>query len=713
MNSLIHKKRLLLGVFITSILLFVTVSYAVTAVRFANALGSKNKIVNYNKKGVVLTDRNGTPFFTFYNGRPYEYIPLNEIPDLTQKAFIAAEDKDFYHHNGFSVSGIARSAYLNSKDGEVVTGGSTITQQLVKNTLLNSRVSFVRKYEELLLAQIIEAKYSKSDILEMYLNSIYFGEGSYGIKSAANSYFGTDPRNLTLAQSSFVAGILPAPTRLSPFNGHLDQAYQRQSYVLGRMVEQKYIDSSQMEEAKNVQLSFKGISTGLNTNAPHFALMIIESLNKKYGAEYLQKSGYTVQTTIDLSWQKMAEDTLKDQIDNFWQRELMNGAVVATDQQSGEILVYVGSKEWNDDTFGKMDMAKSPRSPGSSFKPIIYAKALEEGEINMATVLKDSPTVFDGGYKPVDYDRKYRGNVLVRRALANSLNIPSVQVMQSIGIEDGVEMAKNLGITTLPDDLSQYGLSFVLGSKEVPLTQMVQAYSAFGNDGVLNPSHSIISIQNKYGEEVERPSFRPKSVLDSRISFLITSILSDSKARREAFGTILDTNFPAAVKTGTSEDYKDSLTVGYTPDLTLGVWIGRNDNKPMDGVAGSVGAAPIWKKLMAYYNENAKRRSFLVPDGIVRATTCGYSIGGSTRIATRSAVVNEYFLEDALPENSNCKVYAVSNPLSPTSSPAQGGADFQAAPSPSLTPEPTVEEDPTHAEENPTPTERIRRFRFR
>jgi membrane peptidoglycan carboxypeptidase len=463
-----------------------------TYLYFAKDLHTRESIMNRNDTGLLLTDRHGTPFFSFYEARDKTNIPLHKIPVHVQQAVISAEDKEFYHHPGFSLRGIIRSLYLDIVKKDVAFGGSTITQQLVKNSLLHPQKSFLRKYQEIVLAQEIERKFSKEDILEMYLNSAYFGEGSFGIEEAALAYFGKHAESLTLSEAAMLAGILPSPSRMSPISGDKEEAFERQHLVLDAMVSLHYLSQEEAERATKLQLVFHPIRDRLNARAPHFALMVRQELVDAFGEERVSRSGFTVRTTLDLAWQTFAEQTVKTQVAKLAGQNVSNGAAVVIDPKNGEIRAFVGSVDWYNKDFGKVNIPTSLRPPGSAFKPIIYAAAMEKKIITPATVLHDRPTKFAGNYKPEDYDKKTRGNVLVRRALANSLNIPAVEIMTKLGVENALAKAKAFGITTLQDP-SQYGLSLVLGAGEVKLLELTNAYGAFANKGV---GYDPVSVRN-------------------------------------------------------------------------------------------------------------------------------------------------------------------------------------------------------------------------
>lgn len=626
---------------------------------YAEDLNNKEKIMNSNDTGIVLLDRNDKPFFTFYEVKKKTFVPIDSIPKHVQLAVVAMEDREFYQHSGFSVRGIVRSIIEDIKQQELVSGGSTITQQLVKNSLLNPQKNFLRKYQEVTLAYEIERRFSKEDILEMYLNSVYFGEGAFGIEEAAKIYFGKEAKNLSLAEAAILAAILPAPSTFSPKSGNFKEAKLRQEIVLERMMKQNFITHEQWKEALDEQLTFVSESDDLNLLAPHFALMVRDELIKKYGEETIARSGFRVKTSLDLNLQSYAEDSVKEQVEKLTSSNVTNGAAVAIDPKTGEMLVLVGSKSWFDENFGKVNVVTALRQPGSAFKPIVYAAAFEKGLITPATILKDNPITYAHGsgqgspaYRPVNYDRKFRGNVTVRRALANSLNVPAVEVLNKLGVSYALDMASNLGISSL-NEPGKYGLSLTLGAAEVQLLELTQAYGVFANEGKKNEGVKILQIIDKHNNIIYQYHPNPKQVLKPEYAFLISSILSDNKTRAEVFGNELTISKPAAVKTGTSENYKDSLTVGFTPSIVVGVWVGNNDGREMNSVAGSLGAAPIWKKIMEEYLKDKPVEEFKLPQNIEKVYICKHNGLPIRTTESTAAGILEYFVKGTVP-NSFC-----------------------------------------------------------
>lgn len=659
-------KNELFVIFIAVVALFAIIPI-VTYGYFAKDLTSKDAVMNRNDTGLVLLDRNDKPFFTFYQPKHKIVVSLSQIPPMVQHAVIAAEDMDFYEHPGFSIKSILRSIFLDVKEQKIAYGGSTITQQLVKNSLLTANKSLLRKYQEIVLAQEIERRFSKKEILEMYLNSVYFGEGAFGIEEAAQTYFGIPAQKLSLAQAAQLAAVLPSPSRLSPKSGDKQAAKKRQVYVLSNMVKKKYITTQQKTAALKEPIVFAVDEEPLNTFAPHFAIMVRDELVKQYGEEYISRSGFKVRTTIDVDWQEYAEQEVKRQVQVLAQNRVTNGAAVAIDPKNGEVRVMVGSVNWYNSEFGKVNVAVTPRQPGSSFKPIVYLSGFETGAITPATLLHDQPTKFPIDYSPKNYDGKFRGPLLPRRALSNSLNVPAVEVLQKTGIEPALVMGKRLGLTTLNADY--YGLSMVLGTAEVKLVELTNVYATFANQGKKNEITYITRIFDKNNRIVYHAKPKTEQVVEPQYTFLISSILSDNKARAEVFGNVLNISRPAAVKTGTTENYKDAWTMGYTPSLAIGVWVGNNDGKTMDTIAGSLGAAPIWKNLMEHFLTGVAVEKFEPPPNLIAATLCT-QYQSSQKDASRSAQIQviEYFVKGTEP-TSSCGSSAA-QAISPTALPA-------------------------------------------
>lgn len=642
-----QKKLALISV---PVVAFLVITPFVTYAYYAKDIADKERLMNRNSTGVVLLDKDGEVFYSTGKVGNRNVVPLDEISQETIDALIAAEDKDFYDHDGFSITGIIRAFYGNLLSREITSGGSTITQQLVKNTLLTERQTFMRKYQELAIAVAVENRYSKDEILEMYLNSIFFGGTVFGIGEAAEFYFDTEPSELNLAQSSMLVGILPAPNAYSPTLGNIEYAKERQRTVLDRMVRNEYITSEQADEVFAEKLTYATPREAEVSIAPHFVQMVLDELYEQYGEEVVTRSGYQVQTTLDSDVQRTLAKNISSHIGFVRANGGSNAAGVAIDPESGAVLALVGSADWSNDEWGKVNVVTSARQPGSSFKPIYYSAALDDGTITPATILSDTPTDFGGGYRPLNADRRFRGNVSVRNALSQSLNIPSVEVLQKLGITDGVEVARKLGITALDDD-ADYGLSLALGSAEVPLLEMTSAYAAFANEGQHYKVSIVQQIDDKFGDSVYRaPRQAPTRAISPEGAFLISDILSDNAARAPIFGGSLTVpGRTAAVKTGTTDDSRDAWTIGYTPQLAVGVWVGNNNNAVMsNGGAGMAG--PIWVNTMSEALAGAPNTPFTIPGGIVQRAVCI----GQEALATRGGfgTFMEYFRSSALPSQS-------------------------------------------------------------
>ena len=617
------KKALLIAV---PILAFLIITPIATYAYYYNDIGNQERLLNRNNTGVVLLDRNGKEFYSTPGARAERrnLVQLDQISDDVEHALVAAEDKDFYKHSGFDIFGIVRALYTNIIARGVTGGGSTLTQQLAKNTLLSKNQTILRKYQELVIAMAIEQRYSKDEILTMYLNSVYYGENSFGIEDAAQNYFNKAPNDLTLPEAAMLVGVLPAPTAYSPISGDPELAKERQATVLTRMVRNNYISEDQKESALSTELAYAEPTNGIDNEAPHFTEMVLAELYKKYGEEKVSRSGYQVTTTLDLELQKSANAAVSSNMDYIQRNGGSNASLVAIDPKTGGILSLVGSADYDNEEFGKVNMAVTARQPGSSFKPIYYADALASGKITPVTVLEDKKTDF-GGYSPENADRRFRGNVTVRQALNWSLNIPAIKVMQKEGVGNSIEAAKKLGITTV-DSNTDYGLSLALGSAEIPLTEMTSAYSAYANQGDRYDETSIKTIKNKYDQTIFAQNKKSSKAISSEGAYLLSSILSDNQTRSSVFGSSLNVTGTdgriktAAVKTGTTDDSRDAWTIGYTPDIAVGVWVGNNDNEVMaNGGAGMAG--PIWRKMMGQAIGTASP-SFVQPSGVVKATVC-------------------------------------------------------------------------------------------
>jgi 1A family penicillin-binding protein len=563
-----------------------------------------------------IYDRNDKLLFDIFTDQNRTLVPLSEIPDSVKKATIAIEDKDFYKHGGIDpVGGILR-ALAATITGRKLQGGSTITQQLVKTALLTPERTVTRKIKEIILAYWVELLYPKDKILEMYLNQVPYGGTAWGVGTAAEKYFGKKVKDLNLAESSLLAGLPQAPTLYSPFGNHPELAVQRQHAVLKRMVEDSYISTKQEEEAKNTPLVF---AKPTNIKAPHFVMYVKEQLVEKYGENLVERGGLKVTTTLDLSLQEYAEATVAAEVSKITSMNVGNAAALITKPATGEIVAMVGSTDYFATPSGSYNVTTALRQPGSSIKPINYAIGIENKIITPGTMLLDVPTCWgvinQPQYCPKNYDGKFHGPVQVRFALGNSYNIPAVKMLFMNSLETMVASASAFGIDTFKEP-KNYGLSLTLGGGEVRMTDMAEAFGVFANAGIRKDLISIRKVIDRNGKVLEEnkdpnldkeiPSsllLKGTRVISPETAFLMSHILLDNNARQDAFGpssSLVIPNHAVSVKTGTTDDLRDNWTIGFTPQVLIAVWVGNNDNAPMNRslVSGVTGAAPIWNKLM-------------------------------------------------------------------------------------------------------------------
>lgn len=614
---------------------------------FALTMGDMEQVMNRNNTGIVLKDIHGETFYSTGTAEHRDLVPLDQIAKSTQQALIASEDKNFYEHRGFSVLATLRAVYGYVFSGGGEFGGSTLTQQLAKMTLLSGERGMLRQYQAFSVAVAIEQRYSKDEILAMYLNSAYFGNNSFGIEQAAKNYFNKTPAELTTAESALLIGLLPAPSIYSPVTGDPAKGKERQDEVLKRMVREQMITEEERTAASAQELAYQP-PVQITNDAPHFTEMVVAELYDRYGEEVVERSGYQVMTTLDLSLQREAMANVQGQIGYIQQMGGSNAGLIAIDPKTGEIRALVGSVDYDNEEWGKVNMATTKRQPGSTFKPIYYSAALAEGVITPATIIKDEPINING-YQPQNATRRYYGDMTVRQALARSLNIPAIKVMQQYGIEKSITAAKKLGITTLDKQPSDYGLALAVGAAEVPLQEMTNAYAAFANNGNVRENTTIHEIKNKFNKTIFTHSSKAKEGVSAAGAYLLTNILADQNARSYMFG--LSLNVPGktvAVKTGTTDDNRDAWAIGYTPDITIGVWVGNNNNEMMTS-GGADMAGPIWRKTMqSAIGTNSP--SFTRPGGVIERNVC-YGTGGLAQNRGENTY-SEVFLTNALPKNS-------------------------------------------------------------
>lgn len=562
----------------------------------------------YDRTGnIVLYDVHGTVRRTS--------VPLDKISPYIRNATIAIEDATFWEHSGFRPAAFARAAITNILSGSYAQGGSTITQQVVKNALLTQNKTIARKLGEIILAMRLERVYTKEQILNAYLNETSYGGTIYGVQEASQYFFGKDAADVSLAEAAYLAALPKAPTRYSPYGAHRDLLDARQKLVLQKMLENRLITEEEYQRALSEKVSFiderdEGIK------APHFVFFIREYLEEKYGADVVSNGGLRVITTLDYDLQKKAEEVVSSDVPvmekNF---NASNAGVSAIDPRTGQILAMVGSRGYFDPAIdGKVNVTLAKRQPGSSFKPFVYATAFKKG-YTPETVLFDLKTQFSTAcqpsdiasdtppcYSPENFDGKFHGPITMRDALAQSVNVPSVKVLYLAGVDDSIKTASALGITTLAD-AARYGLTLVLGGGEVTLLEMTGAYATFANDGVRNLPTGILRVEDRNGSVLESYQDKNERVLDSEIARKISNILSDNNARAPEFGINSPLYFPTydvASKTGTTNDYRDVWIIGYTPSIAIGAWAGNNDNSPMQKKIAAFIVAPLWHKIMSY-----------------------------------------------------------------------------------------------------------------
>lgn len=605
-----------------------------------------------------ITDRNGELLFRIYEDENRTLVPLMVIPKHTVQATIAIEDQNFYSHHGFSIKGIVR-AFLANIQGKPVQGGSTITQQLVKNRLLSPERTLQRKIKELILSVLVDGTFTKEQIIEMYLNQVAYGGATYGIEEAAQTYFGKPVSQLSLAESAMLAGLPAAPSAYNPFGSNPELAYARQHEVLRRMVEENFITQEEADAAKSEVLQFR--TNTIDIRAPHFVMYVRELLADEYGEELLTRGGLEVTTTLDLELQDTAQEIITTEINSLARLRVGNGAALITNPETGEILSMIGSKDYFDfQNDGQVNVTLRPRQPGSSIKPLTYALAFEQGK-NSYSMIDDSPVVYhtpgSRPYAPKNYDGKFHGRVTLRQALASSYNIPAVKLLAEVGINNLIDKAETMGITTWTDR-KRFGLSLTLGGGEVLMTDMAELYGTFANEGYTIPLNPILEIKDSEGNVLYRNTCvldhvacAGRKTLDPRVAYQITDVLSDNRARTPAFGPQSDLVIPnqqVSVKTGTTNNLHDNWTIGYTSDRLVAVWVGNNDNTPMSYIASGVtGASPIWNDLMSLLLDENNPHTFQPPAGLIEVEICAQT--GTLTCSGCPTVVKNLFVPGTEP----------------------------------------------------------------
>lgn len=555
----------------------------------------------------VLFDRTGTtPLYRIYGEENRTVISHDEIPDLVRQATIAAEDAHFYTHPGVDIIAIIRAALVNVTHQDIEQGASTITQQLARALFLTREKTWIRKAREVILAMKIESRLTKDEILDLYLNAVPYGSNAYGIEAAAQTFFGKPAEDLALDEAAMLAALPNAPSLLSPYKGAKNELIRKKNSILEKMGSLGSITHEEMISAKQTKTLDKILPLERSIKAPHFVFYVREKLETIYGKAYLEEEGLKIITTLDLDFQKQAEQIVRDGVTKNLARGASNGALVALDPKTGDVLVMVGSRDYFDTKIdGQVNVAIEKRQPGSTFKPFAYATAFTQG-FQPETRVYDVPINFgpDGtgkDYVPNNYDGKFRGPMTMRAALAQSLNIPAVTTLFIAGVQKTIDLATKMGITTLTDP-SRFGLALVLGGAEVKLIDLTSAFGVFGQEGIRQPADGIKEIIDRDGKNIYTERGKSDTVLDTEVARKINSILSDNSARTPIFGPNSPLAFKeqqVAAKTGTTQNFRDAWTVGYTPSIAVGVWTGNNDNTPMEtGADGIYMAAPLWRAFM-------------------------------------------------------------------------------------------------------------------
>jgi len=596
---------------------------------FSKDLPTPSKVVRRDGYSSKVYDRNGKPLYDIYDQAKRDPVAFSDVPDYLKKATVAVEDKEFYKHSGFdplTPFRIIKNVFYFGK----VTGGSTLTQQLTRNVLLTTERSLTRKIKELILSIQIDAKYSKDEILSMYLNEAPYGGASWGAEPAAQQYFGKSVKELNLTECAILAGLPQLPSVYSPFSKTPTAYVARTNHVLTRMVEDGYISkelaSSTMEEAKNYKFA-----SGSTTKAPHFVFWIKDLLAAKYGEAVVEGGGLKITTTLDLEMQEEAQKIVSTEVDKAENLGISNGAALILDPTNGQVLAMVGSRDYfSTKTDGNFNVVtQALRQPGSAIKPVTYLAGIKNG-MTASTMIMDTPVTFIGvggqkDYSPQNYNGKFNGPMSLRNALGNSINVTAVKTLANVGIENMLTLANDMGLTTLAptkENLAKFGLSVTLGGGEIKMIELASAYTAFANGGTSMKAIGILKVEDRNGrilEEYKTPD--GKKVMTPQEAFIISDILSDNSARELTFGVVNGLQvggYKVAVKTGTTNDKRDNWAIGWTPNLLSVVWVGNNNNTPMGKIASGVsGATPIWKKIMVYVLPKRDKQDFPIPDKIV------------------------------------------------------------------------------------------------
>lgn len=626
---------------------------------YSRDLPSPDRIVRREGFSTKILSRDGELLYDVYGDVQREPVNLADVPDTLKLATIAVEDKNFYKHEGFDPLGMGRAVW-NIVVHRRLQGGSTLTQQLVKKVLLTSERNIPRKIKEFVLSVQIEQKFTKDQILQMYLQEAPYGGQAVGVEVASRTYFGKPLRDLALVESAILAGMPQAPSRYSPYGVNPEAYVGRTTQVLRRMREDGYLSRDEEQDAVETLPSVSFRPQGGSIRAPHFVMYVRDLLVKQFGEDVVENGGLKVTTTLDLPLQEKAEEVVSSEIEKVKNLAITNGATLVMNPTTGEILAMVGSRDFfSEDIDGQVNVTLRPRQPGSAIKPVTYASAFRKG-FTPSTMMVDTKTSFDSGdplkpYEPENYDGKFRGPVQLRFALGSSLNVPSVQLLQLVGLRDMLTLAHEMGLSTLAptvENMRRLGLSVTLGGGEVRLIDLVSAYSAFANGGERVEPIAMLRVENPQGKTMfEYRHTKGRTILTQQEAFLVNHILSDNSARLLTFGVNSLLNMgarPVAVKTGTTNDRKDNWAIGWSRSVVVGAWVGNNDNSSMKQVASGVsGASPIWRTIMLEALTKYPAKSFDIPPGVVATevdVVSGYIAhdGWSSRA--------EYFIDGTLPD---------------------------------------------------------------
>lgn len=583
-----------------------------------------NEYMHSMPQSSMIYDRNGELLYEIYGDVRRTEVPLYEMPEILLEATIAAEDKRFYSHSGFDIFGIIRAFYKNVRDGEITQGASTITQQVARTIFLSQEKSYDRKIKELVLAVELEKRYSKSQILEYYLNNIPYGSNTYGVEAASKYYFNKSVKDLNPREAIYLSALPKAPSDYNPLATTTDKLVERAESIIDDMYKLDFINDF---ERKNYKVRGKPsfIDSPIEINAPHFVFYVLDELYAKYSEKKIKESGFKIYTSLDMKLQETAKEIVDEYGElNEEKYNADNAALIALNPKNGEILSMVGSRDYFESGDGAFNVVTSQRQPGSSFKPYVYAAAIKNG-MTPNTVLIDSRTNFasyNNGveYIPQNYDGKYRGAVTVRKALAGSLNIPAVKALVNTGLDNVLDLTKQMGIDSL-SERTGLGPSLALGGGDISLLEHAKAMSVFANSGEKQEITSILKVLNADDEIIfKKEAKKGQQVLEPDVAYWINDMLSDTIARRYIFGykNLLEiAEHQVAAKTGTSQDYRDAWTIGYTSDFVVGVWAGNNDYTPMkNGSYGLAVAGPIWHDFFQVALSKTNKQKFAKPDGL-------------------------------------------------------------------------------------------------